>query len=88
MREIKFRAWIIKGNIYEHSYLLDTKTETGGVLMGDETKMAAAKLAWENAFEKGVYLDHKPAMEEIFDLRILAVYEAGIKEGEGHDQEA
>jgi len=44
--------------------------------------------AWENAFEKGIYFDHKPTPEDIITLRLRAVaqaqaevsFKAGIKE--------
>ena len=49
-----------------------------------EERMAAAAKAWDEAFEQAVYFDHKPTAEEIFSLRLLAVYDAGVKEGESH----
>ncbi len=46
--------------------------------------------AWENAFDKPVYLDHKPTLEEIFTIRLRAVAQAQldktihpIKDGKG-----
>jgi len=53
-----------------------------------EERIQAANKAWEDAFEDGAYFDHKPTVEELFDLRILAVYDAGVKEGESHDKKA
>jgi len=53
-----------------------------------EERMAAAKRTFDDAFDKPTYFDHKPSMEELLDLRLLAVYDAGVKEGESHVEQS
>jgi hypothetical protein len=49
-----------------------------------EERLAAAKKAWDEAFNKPIMYTHKPTQDEILDVYILAVYDAGIKEGESN----
>jgi len=36
------------------------------------------KEAWDNAFEKGINFDHKPAVDELFQIKLRAVAQAQL----------